>query len=578
MTYRHHCLHPRTPALCGCCHITHLRPLTRPLEVAPHVPGIHRRQPPSTGPAEMVILGRVRTMNAAQPTAEAIAVRGGHIIGIGSRADVEGLIDADTQLLDIGDNVAMPGFVEPHMHYWGSAVMEGWVDCAPLEGASFEEIVGRLRDAGPTRGDWTLGANFDPSLVADEKEMTRDVLDAIIPDRPVFVMNASMHWCYLNSKALELAGIDEDTPQPGGGGIFAKENDRLTGALGELAAMEYALKVLPQQSQDEMVAAIGAISQRSAARGVTATHDAMTGALMGMSELDLIHQLSGSLSTRVSYAISDEILEQATERGIKPGNGDDMVRAVSMKLISDGSNQGRTGYQSENYLGRSFRGQPNFGSDFLASRLRAAQDKGWQVMIHANGDAAIDLTLEAYEVGLDGKSGRDNRHRIEHCSFATDEAIEKMARLGISPSFLMNHLYYWGRAFMDNIVGPAKAEHLDRVGSALRAGLIPSLHSDYTVTQIDPLRAVQTAVTRKVRDGGAVLNAGECVSVEEALLAVTLNAAWQIHAEDRMGSLEVGKFADIVILDADPMAVDPNDIAGIGVVQTLLGGRPTFAA
>lgn len=578
MAFRHQCLHPRQPAMCACCHVEHLHPLAKPLDVAPHAPGIRHRQPPSSGAAELVIIGKVRTMDPETPVAEAIAVREGHIIGLGSRADVEKLIDAETKLVDIGENVAFPGFVEPHMHFWGSALLEGWVDCSLLEGASFEEIVERLRTAPPTRDGWTLGANFDPSLVPGERELTRDILDEIVPDRPVMVMNASMHWCYLNSRALELAGIDEDTPLPEGGGIFAKENDRLTGAIGELAAMQMVLEALPQMGQQDIVAAIGAISQRAAARGVTATHDALTGAIFGLGEVDLIHGLGGTLSTRVSYALADAICDEAEKRGIRPGNGDDMVRAVSMKLVSDGSNQGRSGYQNENYLGRSFRGAPNFTADYMASRIRTGEERGWQVMIHANGDAAISLTVEAFEMGLDGKPGLPNRHRIEHCSFADDAALEGMARLGLSPSFLMNHVYYWGRAFMDNIVGPEKAGHLDRVASALKAGLRPSLHSDYTVTPIDPLRAVQTAVTRKVRDGGAVLNADECVSVEAALRAVTIDAAWQIHADDRIGSLEIGKFADIVILDADPMEVDPDEIANIGVAQTLLAGHPTFTA
>lgn len=576
MAFRHTCLHPRQPAMCACCNIEHLQPLARPLDVAPHVPAINRHQLPSEGPAQLVITGLVRTMNPDAPTADAIAIRDGHIIGIGSRDDIEGMIDDETKLVDIGENVAYPGFVEPHMHYWGSALLEGWVDCSPLEGATFEDIVERLRSAGPTRENWTLGANYDPSLVPGEMELTRDILDELVPDRPVMVMNASMHWCYLNSRALELAGIDESTPLPEGGGIFVKENDRLTGAIGELGAMQMVLKSLPQMGQDEIVDAIAAISQRAAARGVTATHDALTGAVIGLSELDLIHQIGDRLSTRVSYALADAICDAAHEQGIRPGNGDDMVRAVSMKLVSDGSNQGRSGYQSENYLGRSFRGSPNFTADYMAGRIRVGEERGWQVMIHANGDAAIKLTVEAFEMGLDGGSGLEKRHRIEHCSFANDAALENMARLGLSPSFLMNHVYFWGRAFMDNIVGPEKAGHLDRMASALKAGLRPSLHSDYNVTPIDPLRAVQTAVTRKVQDGGKVLNSAECVPVEAALRAVTIDAAWQIHAEDRIGSLEVGKFADIVILDADPMTVDPDSIAQIGIVQTLLAGRQTY--
>ena len=170
-----------------------------------------------------------------------------------------------------------------------------------------------------------------------------------------------------------------------------------------------------------------------------------------------------------------------------------------------GSNQGRTGYQREPYLGSAERGAANYTADQLQEAIRYAHDHGWQVMVHANGDAAIDVALEAYEKALAGAEPTDLRHRIEHCSIAYDGHFRRMAAAGISPSFLMNHVYYWGKALRDNILGPGRANRLDAVASALRYGLRPSFHSDYSVSPICPLRSVQTAVTRSMRDGGEIL-------------------------------------------------------------------------
>ena len=565
------------PTTCACHASAHLAPLVDHRPVAPgprhRVARTHRRQ----GPADLLLVGHFRTMNSLQPTAESIAVRDGVIIGLGNRSDVDALTGPGTRTLDLGDGIAYPGFVEPHMHYWASATQDSWVDCTPLGGASFDEIVDKIRQAAPTLGDWTLGTRYDPSLVPGERELTRDVLDAAVPDRPVLVMNASLHYAYANSKALELAGIDEDTPDPGNGGHFVRENGRLTGALGELPAISAVVGILPRRSQEDLLAGVVAISERAASRGVVRTHDAGTGMMLGAAEIDLFHAVSDRLDARVSFAIYDTLLETLAEQGLVAGAGDDKVRAVSLKLISDGSNQGRSGYQRDNYLGRDDRGRPNVTTDYMADRIRLAHEHGWQVMVHANGDAAISSVVDAFAQVLEPGGGLHLRDRIEHCSFAHDDDLARMARLGLSPSFLMNHVYHWGRAFADNIVGPAKAAGLDPVASALEHGLRPSFHSDYAVTDIDPLRCVQTAVTRRVQDGGAVLNAGECVTVAQAMAAVTSDAAWQIHADDTNGTLEVGKFADIAVLSDDPMTVDPDGIAEIEVLRTMLGGEITFS-
>ncbi|MFD1815823.1 amidohydrolase [Rhodococcus gannanensis] len=530
------------------------------------------------GPAgELVVRGRVCTMNPAQPSAEAIAVADGRITAIGSYDEIRGYTGADATLLDVGDRVVYPGFIEPHMHYWSSALTFDWIDCATRGGVGFEEIAARLRQAEPVVGEWVLGQLFDPSLVEGERPLSRDVLDEIQPDRPCAVIDASQHFVYCNSRALELAGITEDTLDPEGGFLGRDENGRLNGALGEIPAMIRIIGALPTTSPERLVENLLRVNAYAASRGYTRTHDAATGVLRGPEEVEIFRRLAPRFDVRVSFAVHDYAMDAVLAAGTAAFEGDDMCRATSWKFVSDGSNQGRSGYQREPYLGRNARGEVNYDRATLAGRLRRAHELGWQVMVHANGDAAIDLALDAFEEALGGTSGLGRRHRIEHCSFAHPEQLDRMARLGISPSFLINHVYFWGQAFEDRIVGPEKARLLDPVGGARRRGMRVSVHSDYTVTDLDPLREIQVQVTRE-RFGGTPLNPDEAVGVEDAVRAKTVDAAWQTHCDDVAGSIEVGKYADLVVLDADPCEVDPERIAEIEVLRTIVGGRTVYDA
>ena len=211
----------------------------------------------------------------------------------------------------------------------------------------------------------------------------------------------------------------------------------------------------------------------------------------------------------------------------------------------------------------------------LADIVARRAAPGWQLVVHANGDRAIDDTLNAFEA-LPPELRADRRHRIEHCSFLHDDQIARIAAMGLSPSFLIGHVPFWGQAFRDEIVGPGKAQLLDRTASCSVAGIRWTLHSDEMVTPIDPLRCIENAVTRKLwREPGSVLAPDERVGVETAVRAMTADAAWQCHSDGGIGSLEVGKHADFVVLAADPRAVDPADISNIDVLETWMGGERT---
>ena len=383
--------------------------------------------------------------------------------------------------------------------------------------------------AAAAPGEWVTGKSFDPSLYPGEPNLTAAILDRIAPSNPVLVANASMHFVYANSAALARAHVTAQTPDPPGG-RYLRANGALTGAVSEMSAMMPVLSAVPQLSHEELLDGLVGILARAASQGITKVHEAGTGALFGASELDILHGLaaSGRLSARITTAQLDAERAAWEKAGLRPGDGNEMVRAVSWKAICDGSNQGRTGYQRQPYLGSADRGAANCTADELEEVVRYAHDRGWQLMVHANGDAALDLTVGAYEKALAGASTRDLRHRIEHCSIADDEHFRVMAELGISPSFLMNHVYYWGSALRDHILGPDRAHRLDSVASALRHGLRPSFHSDYSVSPMSPLLAVQTAVTRSTRDG-SVLNPAEGIDVMSALRAM-MACSFSVHS------------------------------------------------
>lgn len=550
-------------------------------------PAHHAPSHPSASAADLLVVGRIATGDPTAPTAEAMAVSAGRIVGIGTRAEVEALTGPGTTTL-AADGVVVPGLIEPHAHIWVSLLTLDWTDVSHAVCPRFDDVVTTLKAAAAATpaGQYVLAKLFDPSLYPGEPVLTRALLDRVATDRPVVVLNASMHFAYANSAALDAAGITDATPQPVGG-TLEKVDGRLTGVVGESPAVTMLLAPLPRPTADDIGHGIRQVLTSFASRGVTSMREAMTGTLAGVSEIAMLHALNGRtrLPVRVSTAQFSTLAGCASPAeaaaawkaaGVTPFSGDEMVRADAWKIVADGSNQGRSGYFLQPYLGETSGGHANWTPESLREVMRAGLDDGWQLMIHTNGDAAVEFALRAAEELLPGRAG-DLRHRFEHASVTTDDQLGRMAAAGISPSFLMDHVYYWGAAFRDTILGPERAARLDRLASAVRAGLRPSLHSDYNVTEVHPLHAAQTAVLRRLEADGSVLAPNECATPAQALAAITTDAAWQIHADDR-GALRCGMRADFAIVDADPWTSDPTGWADIVVHETYIDGVSAYSA
>ncbi len=522
--------------------------------------------------------GPILTMDATAPTAEAVAVRDGRIVAVGTADQVNTLVASTTQQVDLDGRTLMPGLIDPHMHS-SMIQLSGWTDVSQMSCPTADAVFEALSTAEPTETGWVLGRQFDPSITVGTPHLDRQVLDRLVPNHPALVLESNGHVAYVNSRALQEANIDKLTPNPAAARFVHDDRGELTGRLEEPPAFLPFAKGFPLLAGETLVSALRTLFGDVASKGVTLLHDCGIGTLGGAAEFDALGlALDEHTPLRYRGMLVSDRYDEWQQLGLRPGHGDDIFRVTGMKAWSDGSNQASTGFQREPYLNTCSHGSLNYSSDQLDAIVKRAHGDGWQLGVHANGDAAIDETIESYARALAANPRDDHRHRIEHCSVLHPEQIEKMVALGLSPSCLIGHIRWWGGALRDRLLGPERTAFYDPCASALRAGLRISLHSDWNVTPIEPLRYVQDAVTRIMLENNEVLTPDERISVTAALRAVTIDAAWQCKADDVTGSLEIGKYADFAILEEDPHSVDPEKIDQIAVSQTMLAGELRYSA
>jgi predicted amidohydrolase YtcJ len=548
--------------------------------------------------------GPIYTMTDDHPTAEAMLVVDDTITAVGTLAHVRACAPAGTRTVDLAGRTLLPGFVDPHMHFVASATeLAMTLDLSPpadWRAYTTDYVKRLLRETvakAPSPFTVITGQGFDPSQLQDRwMNLTVDVFDDILGSRPnpVIIQSGSGHLTYANRHALRLAGVHPTSPPPVPGGkvaTFFPGNLEASGIFVEMSAqalINAALKGTIEPRQ--VLASVVEICRTAVAAGNTFINDAATGIAAGAAERAIIAGVIGALRyPRVGSAMFVD--EWNWPSGLSqivtssPSFENPMFRRQAVKLFADGSDQGATGLQRRSYetwaldrtqhahLGTQVAGNADCDPSTLSTLISAANGRGFQVMIHANGDGAIDNALAAYE----GATGLDPRlrHRIEHCSILHDDQVARMKRVGVTPSFLIEHVRLWG-AVLANMLGTDRADLLDRCATAYAEFGVFSLHSDYLVSGLVPLQRVQDAVTRIVRATDKVLNADERVPVDVALKAQTRFAAWHCHADDLVGTLEAGKKGDLVVLGKDPHVVAPMEIAQIPIAETWVDGRKVF--
>jgi predicted amidohydrolase YtcJ len=511
----------------------------------------------------------------------ALAIQGNRVLAVGDVETVRSVAGSGAREIDLDGRTVLPGFIEPHMHFALSAGLGHLPDIGPFRRPTFEDALAAIREEAARSGpdDWVMGRQFDPILLEPPRDLTTRDLDPIVPDRPAFFLNASGHIAYVNSRTLEQAGLDRSSSDPLGGELGRYENGELNGVLfGQAAWLPILLSnasVVDRMAGGFAEAGIG-VGEEAAALGLTTLCDMATGGLSGAGELELYRQMyeGGRMNVRIRAYLYQPEAAAFDEAGVRPGDGDDFVRVAGFKIVSDGSNQGFTGRQREPYVGSESLGLFYVEPDDLRAMVLDRAGRGWPLAIHGNGDAAIDSILDAMDAAAAaGIEVSSLRCRIEHCSILHDDQIERMAGHGMVPSFLINHVHYWGHVMRDEVFGPEKVQLLDRCASVEAAGLHYVVHSDAPVSPLGPLQLIRAAVARDLwKEPDTVLAPNERVSVESAIRSVTVNAARAQHEEATLGTLEPGKLADIVVLEDDPRAVEPSSIADITVSQTWMDG------
>jgi hypothetical protein len=517
-----------------------------------------------------VINARVDTVDPALPRAQALAVKDGRFIAVGSTADIKNLITARTRVIDAAGMTVTPGFIDAHCHPSGVNELYG-VD---LDLRSVRAVQDALRKkAASTRpGFWVSGFKFDDTKLADGP-LHRRHLDEAVPDHPVEVNHRGGHTSWYNSKAFELAGITAATPDPQGGRFF-RDAGGLNGRVAELArgvfrGVGQRERFTPEQQRERARKGMAHMSRLLSAAGLTSVHDAGAGRERMQAYEDA--RADGQLRHRAYAMIRDSgLLAEYKKKGIKTGFGDEWIRVGGVKYAADGSASERTMRMSTPYVGTSDYGILTMSQPQIDAAVEDDHRHGFQVGIHANGDVTIDMVLKAYARVLEQWPDPNRRHRIEHCSLVNPDLLARIRQLGVVPTPFWTYIHYHGEKWKE--YGDDKMRWMFAHRSFLDAGIVVAGASDYTPGPFEPLMAIQSMVTRKDIEG-RVWGPNQRVSVDEALRIGTINGAHASSEEKIKGSIAVGKLADFVVLERDPHEVDPDAIKAIKVVRTVAGGK-----
>jgi predicted amidohydrolase YtcJ len=542
---------------------------------------------PTTGADTIFFGGPILTVNAKNEEVQALAIQGGKIVATGTKADVlKNWQAANTNMIDLKGQTAMPGLIDPHVHMMLTAMGEFlWLNLSNFTTNydTAQTLTAKLKAQLKTlpKGQWLMGFGVDPSRTKPfMTELTADVLDKVSTEVPIFILNQSGHIAYVNHKAMEIAGVTDSTPNPGNGGIYQKNaQGKLTGVLIEGEAYAAFLTKMPQPSEADLVQALQKTAKMIASKGVTATTEITLGAMSGVdNEAKLFKAVTASKDWPLrlrAYLYGPSVPKGFNS--IKPNDGDDRLRFVGVKFVSDGSTQGLTAALEKPYMypkDTQFRGDLNYKNDELFNLMKPLFDQGWQISVHANGDRAVQQTLDNYTKLLAGNSNPASRRlRIEHYTINNAEQVKQTVKLGIVPGFTIGHVDFWGEAFHNHIVGD-RADRIAPSASFKKEGGRFAYHSDSPISPVDPLHYISIGVDRLwQKPPRKVLGPDERISVDDAIRAVTINAAYQIMSDDKIGSLEVGKQADLVILAKNPRTTSAEGIAKIKVQQTWIDGK-----
>lgn len=542
-----------------------------------------------TGDADAIYTnGDIVTVDDEQPIAEAVAVKDGRIVAVGAHDDVvREHLGPHTRRVDLAGNTLLPGFIDPHSHYINALTVANQVNVfAPPAGpaADVEAIVAelkRFRDARDIAdGEIIMAYGYDETVMPDGRTLHREDLDADFPNNPVLVGHVSLHGAVLNSAAMQKFGISADTETPPGGVIVRKEGSTEPDGLIMETAFLPIFASLPKPTPEQEVQWSIAGQLLYAAVGITTAHEGLTHA----ADVALLRRAAAGgadLIDVIAYPFILELDEVLPENPADTfGTYHNRLKLGGVKITLDGSPQGRTAFFTTPYLADGPGGEKNWSGELPFSQetvngwFKRVYDLGLPLNIHANGDGAIDVLLAAHEYAAADDPTKDRHTTVIHSQFVRRDQLAKYVEYNLIPSLFTEHAFYFGDTHV-RLRGKEQAHFLSPMRAAIDMGLRPTNHTDFNVTPLDQMFVLWTAVNRVSR-GGEVIGADQRVTALEALKAITINAAYQYSEEQSKGSITVGKLADLVIVDNNPLTVDPMKLKDIAVLETIKEGRTIY--
>jgi predicted amidohydrolase YtcJ len=530
--------------------------------------------------ADLIITNaKIWTVDSKRPTAEAVAVAGDRIIAVGSKADIDVLRGPNTNLVDAGGKLLLPGFNDAHVHFVGGGVQ---LDSVQLNDAtSAAEFARRVAEQvkKTAKGEWVQGGDWDETKWTPAQLPTKELIDLFTPDTPVFIERYDGHMALANSVALRLAGITAQTPDPPGGVIVRDAQGNPTGALKD-AAKDAVLKLIPPMTPDQRMRAIRRALDYAASLGVTSVQEMNDEYTDSFADIKAYGELlqHGELTTRIYVAAAISDWQQEARIGIRHAFGSTYLRIGALKGFADGSLGSRTAYFFDPYS------DDPANSGILAAQMHPisqmqdwvtqADAAGLQICIHAIGDQAISDVLDIYWSVLRANRGAEHRFRIEHAQHVAAKDFDRFSQLDVIASVQPYHAIDDGR-WAEARIGHDRASRTYPFRTFLNHGVHLAFGTDWDVAPLNPLLTVYAAVTRATLDGK---NPGgwfpeQKLTVAEAVQAYTMGSAYAEFQDREKGSITPGKLADMVLLSDDILAIDPARIRDVKVLKTFVGGK-----
>lgn len=531
--------------------------------------------------------GSLLSMDAATAACDAVVIEGDKIVAVGEFAPLRKTY-AGAETRDLQGKTLLPGFIDAHSHILWAAKTRGEpvVDIRAITEPSFAQVLAKIRRrvAAAVESECLVFFGLDAQLHPDMVEPDKALLDELAPHNPLAIQTSNCHAVYLNSAALALCKLDRNTPDKPGGIIERDVTGMPTGKVLEASTWDVLDIFYEVWGKSRLSGALVQSAARFLEQGITTVSE----------HLYLPYYRSYYQAAAAAGQVLPRIAayQQATAADMQVElmrSDDDRLWMAGVKMHADGSPFVGNIWLSQPYLESEITiermqlkpghtGSINYSEEYLSDMIHAYVAQGWQLSVHTQGDRTIDMVLDIIESMVDaGHLRDDHRFRLEHCALMRPDQLQRAVALGVLSSFFISHIRYWGAAVEDSLFGPERAAHYMPAGTALAQGMRISLHADTPMTDASALGLMQTAIGRKT-DEGRVIGAGEGISVEQALRAMTIDAAYQLFMEDKLGSISVGKYADLVLLDANPLEVETDRLDQVRICETWLAGSLVYAA